>query len=75
MIEIRRSLAAAAAVLVLGSSGAVRAAEVSFILNWVAGGDHAPIRSTAPRWPRLGTAPCSSPRRGGCWLRALTRRP
>ena len=44
MIDIRRSLAAAAtAALVLGSSSAVRAAEVSFILNWVAGGDHAPI--------------------------------
>ena len=45
MIDIRRSLATAtaAALLVLGSSGAVRAAEVSFILNWVAGGDHAPV--------------------------------
>ena len=46
MFDIRRSLAAAtaaAALLVLGSSGAARAAEVSFILNWVAGGDHAPV--------------------------------
>ena len=42
MTNIRRALAATAAALVIGSSGAVRAAEVSFILNWVAGGDHAP---------------------------------
>lgn len=41
---MRSGMAAAAVFLLLGMGGAARAAEeVTLVLNWVAGGDHAPI--------------------------------